>query len=149
MNKSILIGAILVLLVGGGIWYFTQNQQTQTPEQNQIAPTPTPQNNQTNEQTEQPEDTENTQRVIRYTDTGYTPNTLTVSQGETIVFHNESSKDMWPASAPHPTHTNYPEFDAKRAILPGETYEFTFTKVGSWKFHDHRDPAKFGTIIVE
>ena len=138
MNKPILIGASIVLLIGGGIWYFTQSQQTET-----LQPTPEIQNNQNEEQ---PADT---QRTIRYTEDGYAPNTLTVSQGETIVFHNESSKDMWPASAPHPTHTNYPEFDAKRAISPGETYEFTFTKIGAWKFHDHRDPAKFGTITVE
>ena len=141
MSKSILIGAILVLLIGGGIWYFTQSPQTET-----LQPNPEIQNNQNEEQ---PAGNEDTQRTIRYTEDGYTPNTLTVSQGETIVFHNESSKDMWPASAPHPTHTNYPEFDAKRAISPGETYEFTFTKIGAWKFHDHRDPAKFGTITVE
>ena len=147
MNKPIFIGAIVVLLIGGGIWYFTQNQPYGTPQQTETLQQ-SPQA-ETSQPEQQPTTSPSAQHVIRYTDDGYTPNTLTVSHGETVVFHNESSKNMWPASAPHPTHTNYPEFDAKRAIPPGERYEFTFTKKGAWKFHDHLDLAKFGTITVE
>ena len=147
MSKSLLIGAVVVLLVGGGIWYVTQNQQAELPQETQT-PQETPQieNNKTNEQ---PAENENARQIITYTNEGYTPKTLAIKQGETVIFRNESSGDMWPASAPHPAHTIYPEFDAKRAIPAGETYEFTFTRTGSWNFHNHLNPTKFGTITVE
>ena len=60
-----------------------------------------------------------------------------------------TSGSMWIASSPHPAHTDYPEFDAKRGIAPGETYEFTFTKTGSWKYHNHVNLGKYGTIVVQ
>ena len=56
---------------------------------------------------------------------------------------------MWVASAPHPTHTNYPGFDAKQGVASGEKYSFTFDKAGSWNYHDHLIPSNFGTIVVE
>ncbi|MBI4151358.1 hypothetical protein HY496_00165, partial [Candidatus Woesearchaeota archaeon] len=63
----------------------------------------------------------------------------------------------------HPTHTVYPHsgiekcgtadegmiFDACRALAQGETFSFIFTETGSWKYHDHLNPRKTGTVIVE
>ena len=43
-------------------------------------------------------------------------------------FENESGDDFWPASNVHPTHLLYPGFDAKKPILDGGSYSFTFTK---------------------
>lgn len=51
--------------------------------------------------------------VVTYTDSGFSPNNLTIKNGQTVTFKNEGPGDMWVASAPHPTHTDYPEFDAK------------------------------------
>ncbi|OGE87791.1 MAG: hypothetical protein A3J07_03705 [Candidatus Doudnabacteria bacterium RIFCSPLOWO2_02_FULL_49_13] len=79
---------------------------------------------------------------------GFNPATLTIKKGDLVKFVNTDSKPHWPASAPHPTHTDYPEFDSKRAIAPGETWSFTFGKVGSWKFHDHLNSSSFGKITV-
>jgi hypothetical protein len=66
-----------------------------------------------------------------------------------VRFLNDSTSSVWIASDPHPTHTDYPGFDAKKAITRGETYEFTFTKVGTWGFHNHRNPLQKGTIVVQ
>lgn len=88
-------------------------------------------------------------KTITYTDSGFSPATLTIKAGDTVLFKNSGSRDFWPASAPHPTHTNYPEFDAKRGIAPGATYSFTFTRVGSWKYHNHLNPTTNGTITVQ
>ncbi len=87
--------------------------------------------------------------VVTYTDSGFSPATVNVSKGTTVTFKNQSSANFWPASDPHPTHTNYPGFDAKKAIAPGSSYSFTFTKVGSWGYHNHFSPELKGRVIVQ
>ncbi len=86
--------------------------------------------------------------VILMTDAGFDPKETTVKKGDTVLFVNEGSNPRWPASAPHPSHTNYPEFDAKAGIAPGQMWEFTFENVGSWPFHDHLNASTFGKVTV-
>jgi plastocyanin len=82
-------------------------------------------------------------------DNGFSPQEITVKKGTTVTFINSSSNPKWPASNPHPTHTDYPEFDPKQqGIVAGQTWSFTFDKIGTWKFHDHLNPARRGTITV-
>lgn len=87
--------------------------------------------------------------VINMTDDGFSPSTVNIKQGETVVFKNNGIRDHWPASAIHPTHQVYPEFDPKRPIVPGNYWSFTFDKKGIWRYHDHLNPTFFGTINVE
>ena len=88
-------------------------------------------------------------QTITYADSGFSPQSLTIKAGDTVIFKNNSDGDFWPASGPHPAHTNYPEFDAKKAISTGGSYSFTFTRTGSWKYHNHLNPASTGTIVVQ
>lgn len=87
--------------------------------------------------------------IVNYTDKGFNPSSLEIKAGETVQFVNQSGGGMWTASGPHPSHTAYPEFDAKKNIPSGGTYEFTFTKIGEWKYHNHAKAGMFGTIIVK
>ena len=99
--------------------------------------------------------------TVEITAAGFSPNTLTVKSGDTMVFVNKDTAQHWPASAAHPTHVVYPEtggcigskFDACKGLAEGESFEFVFNEKGSWKYHDHlnccSDPAFFGTIVVE
>ncbi|HEY7147894.1 MAG TPA: cupredoxin domain-containing protein [Gaiellaceae bacterium] len=87
--------------------------------------------------------------VVKFTDNGFEPSTLTINSGDTVKFENDSSDDFWPASNVHPTHLLYPGFDAKKPILSGDSYSFTFTKVGSWGYHNHLEPDVQGTIVVK
>lgn len=80
---------------------------------------------------------------------GYSPAELTVRKGDTVVFTTTTGKQFWPASDLHPTHTIYPEFDAQQPINPNASWSFTFTKVGSWSYHDHLAPLFLGTINVK
>lgn len=86
---------------------------------------------------------------INFDGKAFSPNQLTVKSGDVVVFNNKSNVDFWPASGPHPQHTNYPEFDPKKAIPAGGSWKFTFTKVGTWPFHDHLMPSVFGSITVK
>lgn len=79
---------------------------------------------------------------------GFSPTSLTIKKGDTVTFKNVGSNAHWPASAPHPTHTDYPEFDPKHEIAPGQSWSFTFEKVGTWRYHDHLNSGETGIIIV-
>lgn len=86
---------------------------------------------------------------IKMTNNGFEPSTLTINKGDIVRFSNLDDTNRWPASAPHPTHTDYPQFDAKKAIEVGKLWSFTFDRTGTWKFHDHLIPTMFGSITVK
>lgn len=103
---------------------------------------------------------------VLYTNKGFEPETLTVALGTTVEWENVSDKLMWVASDPHPSHTDLPGFnswgtegnteDAPTSWVPtvyaheqGGFYRYTFTKTGTWTYHNHLVPADRGTIIVE
>ncbi|RJQ28823.1 hypothetical protein C4571_02925 [Candidatus Parcubacteria bacterium] len=78
----------------------------------------------------------------------FNPETVIISRGDTIEWINNHIFPSWPASDEHPTHTNYPEFDALRGFQKGEKFSFTFWKEGEWEYHDHLNPIRTGNIIV-
>lgn len=85
---------------------------------------------------------------VIYNGTSFNPSSLTIKAGDIVVFKNQSNADFWPASNPHPTHTDYPEFDAKQNIPAGSNYQFKFLKVGTWGYHNHLNHVIGGTIVV-
>jgi hypothetical protein len=85
---------------------------------------------------------------VYYKADGFHESVVYIKLGSTVIFHNESGREMWIASAPHPTHTAYPEFDQKKSVKQGELYRFTFAKVGAWKYHNHIFPDQTGTVVV-
>jgi len=87
--------------------------------------------------------------AISYTDAGFSPTTVTINKGDSVTFTNNSNSSMWVASGPHPVHTNYPEFDQKTGVTKGQSYTFKFEKAGTWGFHNHQNPSKFGSVIVK
>lgn len=86
--------------------------------------------------------------VIKMSASGFEPKSLTVKKDSTVTFKNEGDVDQWPASALHPTHQVLPGFDALKGVKPGESYTYTFEKVGTWKYHDHLNPTLFGSVTV-
>ena len=87
--------------------------------------------------------------TISMTDTGFVPADVTIAVGDTVTFVNDAQANKWPASDVHPTHEILPDFDPGRGLATGEEYSFTFTEVGSWKYHDHLRASHGGTITVE
>jgi plastocyanin len=81
-------------------------------------------------------------------ETGFSPAAVTVTPGTKVTFVNNGQAPHWPASDVHPTHNILPEFDAKRGLATGEEYSFTFTKAGTWRFHDHLRAQSTGTVTV-
>jgi plastocyanin len=164
---------IAVLIIGGG--YFLLAHTTQAPVTNPVlegsgtsAPLETTNPN-------PPADTQVSAAAsvsvtppasfatVTYTDNGFSPKTLNVAVGTTVKFVNNSSHSMWVASGVHPTHTAYDgttlqqhcegtsstSFDECTAVGAGNTYSFTFSKAGSFNYHNHVRANDFGTIVVK
>ncbi len=97
--------------------------------------------------------------VVSYSANGYSPATVTVKKGQAVMFVNNEDTETWPASAIHPTHGVYPEktgadclgsaFDSCRGLKKGESWEFTFNHVGTWRYHDHLHARHTGSVVVE
>lgn len=90
-----------------------------------------------------------TTQIVTYTNQGFSPASITVDPGTTVTFINQSDAPMWVASAVHPTHLLYPEFDAKMGVPKGDSWSFTFMKSGEHPYHDHLLLGKYGKVIVK
>jgi len=154
MNKKILIGVCVLLagIVAG--WYVFGGSQPPAPEGGKaVQGKPVPATTGTEETvvttvsaTQSGEAI--TSASVQYTDSGFVPNEITVKQGATVTFTNASSGGMWVASDEHPTHQLLPGFDQRTSVAKGGTYEYTFTNVGTWKYHNHVAPTFTGTVVV-
>lgn len=93
------------------------------------------------------------QAVVRIDGSGYHPATVTIRKGQSVLWVNEDvGGNHWPASNPHPTHTDNPAFDPKQAIVPGSMWQFAFDKTGVWRYHDHLHPETqhgYAVTVIE
>ena len=168
MNKNIVISLVIVavLAVGGYFLYQGINRPASVLNDNQAQNQPANQESTPTDEN-QPNDTQTvmaskTYEVI-YTDSGYSPSTITIKEGDTVIFKNQSNGGIWTASAMHPTHVIYsgtslqqhcPDlsntaFDQCKNEGPGTSWPFTFSKKGTWGYHNHASAGKFGKVIVE
>lgn len=160
----LIIGIFIVFLLAGVFLLMQSNQGL-------IESAPS-QGNESDELQEQPQGSvreeeqptpEQSTLLITHTENGFMPSALRVEAGTTVTFRNESIAPMWPASAMHPMHTVYPGssiekcgaseqpsiFDACAGIASGSEWSFTFSQIGTWRYHDHLQPSHFGTVVVE
>lgn len=167
MNKILSIILIVVVIVLGGYFLLKSEKAQVPPEETSTSGMPVPGTNTPEMIVTEEGDTNGlpgaNQNVIAYSDAGYLPSILTIKAGETVMFKNQSAQNVWTASAMHPTHILYSgtplsehcpdsadtSFDACKGIPPGDSWSFTFTKVGAWSYHDHLHPTLFGKIVVE
>lgn len=160
MNKSIIGVIIAVIIIVGAVFFLKKDASAPSTEDTnltQATPTPTPTLTPTPTATPTdgttPTPTSTTTPApktveVKYTSAGFSPSTITIKKGDTIKFINNSDSSFRPASNPHPTHTDYPEFDAKQLIAAGGSWSFTFTKVGTWGYHNHVNHDQTATVIV-
>ena len=94
--------------------------------------------------------------VIKTTDQGFVPESITVPKGTVLDFISEGSNPHWPASNYHPTHTLYPveggcigsKFDACKGLKAGEQFNYQINLSGEWPIHDHIYPEFTGLVKV-
>lgn len=86
--------------------------------------------------------------TVSYKDGVFSPSPVKVKARQAVKFVNNGSGQVWVASNPHPTHTDYPGFDSLKGLANGESYIFVFNKVGTWGYHNHLSPGEKGTVEV-
>ena len=161
MNKptriNILLGALLLLALGG--WYWSSMSRPIPPVLSV--------NNTPSETTTSPATTTTTQgsssapmtATVNYTANGFSPDPVTIRQGGTVTFVSKDGSPMWVASNAHPTHMQY-DGTSRTEHCPntagtafdqcssGTSFSFVFKKVGSWNYHNHVNADDGGTIMV-
>lgn len=150
MNNRTVIAIVVVALVALGAYFLFGSTAS--------APTPEPQS------PEAVAPAQGTEAVITYSSEGFSPVDLSVKVGETVRFVNNSGSGMWVGADEHPTHTDYDgtskndhcvdgtptggAFDMCRQIPTGESWSFTFTKAGTFDYHDHTRAQHGGSVTV-
>lgn len=85
---------------------------------------------------------------VLITANGFEPKSVTIKVGETVTWTNQTSAEVRVASDPHPLHTGLPGLDDLSGATQGDTYSFTFTKAGTFGYHDHNNTSVKGTVVV-
>ena len=143
---------IAVIIIAGGFWWW---QTSQVPAMPVDTTTGTP----TEVVTDDGAASAPTFATVIYNGTSFTPSSVVIKKGGTVTWNNESTGQMWVASAQHPNHTVYSGTSrtahcpdtSKTAFdqcAPGNNYTFKFDKVGTWNFHDHLNATAFGSVTV-
>lgn len=122
MDKKIIIGSILTVLVVIGLFYFNSNRQqtNQEPSTQQLQ-------------------SENSASTITIRNFSFTPETLTVKEGTKVIWVNQDT-------APHIITS---ETFSSSTINQGNTFEFTFATKGTFEYSCSIHPSMKGKIVVE
>ena len=90
--------------------------------------------------------------TITITAAGLDPKNVTVARGSSVLFVNADSVVHFPASNPHPTHTDCPEVTVG-SLTPGQSKATqALNTVRTCGFHDHNNPqndAFKGSITIQ
>ena len=159
--KPLIAVIVIILLALAGYLAFTY--KAAAPVENETATTtpdtPTTPTNEASETGDAAFDA-----TVVYSDAGFSPSNVNIKVGDTVRFVNTSGHNMWVAADEHPTHTEYDgtstrehcangqatggTFDQCQAVPAGSFWEYTFTKAGSWKYHNHARAANTGMVTV-
>ncbi|MES2994625.1 MAG: hypothetical protein V4681_01125 [Patescibacteria group bacterium] len=155
MNTRILWVLLIIVIVLVGAWFAFGRTTSDVADTTDVVTTATT----TDTNVPSPAKTV----VVTYTDQGFSPATASINVGDTVRFMNQSSSDMWVGADEHPTHTNYDgtsrsehcaaavntSFDQCARSGNGTSWSFTFTKAGSFDYHNHARSDDGGTVVVE
>lgn len=100
------------------------------------------------EETAMTEESQVEEVTVSVADAGFEPQSVTVKAGTKVVWVNNTAQTTNVSSAKHPTHLEYPPLNLAN-FEPGESISLVFDTPGTYKYHDHLNPTKFGTVVVE
>jgi plastocyanin len=137
MNKTIIFLLLLIIpLTLGTYVYFTQPEKL--PNLPSFTPTPTP--------IPSPVPT----AVVEITKDGFVPQTIRVVKGTQVTWINQDTKPHWVISDPHPTHHTLSTLNSGQALMPQDSFSYTFESQGTFSYHDELNPLKIlGEVVVE
>jgi plastocyanin len=144
--KTVVIVVVAILVIAGGALALTKKSDnkstTSQPSSSQQS------NNNSSNNTNSSSSDQTAAATITYGDNGFSPSTVTVKSGDTILIKNTSSNPLQFDSDPHPAHTDDPELNVGD-IAPGSSGTLKATTVGTHGYHNHLNPSDTGTIVVQ
>jgi plastocyanin len=101
--------------------------------------------------------------TIHLTASGFSPASVTIAKGQTVMWVDDTAAPMWIASNAHPIHSGYDGTDRTTHCAGNYTgptpfdecqggtgnYTFVFSKAGTFGFHDHLSAQFEGTVTVK
>lgn len=88
-----------------------------------------------------PTTTQQASNVVRLTDSGFNPNSLSVKQGTVVRILNDSTQSMWIVA-------DNSTFDMGQAVVRGGMFEYRFTSTGEWVYTNKSNSNQKGKITV-
>ena len=148
--KGVIITVIILIILGALGYFFVMTDQYKTEK-----PAATTTKEQTKQASPSASDSDKEQSsvsTVTYTDSGFSPQDLTVKSGDNVTLTNDSKTSVQVGSDNHPTHTANQELTGGQFIIelaPGESKTVQLDRIGEWSYHNHLKPGETGTIIVE
>jgi plastocyanin len=133
MNKKIITGLVLAILVFGGLAVMAQRNNEQQQSDVSMAE---------HEDTDNHSEVKETNQVI-YKDFEVMPSVIKITKGTTVTWTNQDSArhDVTPDKETS-------EFKASELFGKGKTHSVTFNTIGSYDYHCSPHPYMKGTIEV-
>jgi plastocyanin len=78
---------------------------------------------------------------VAITATGFVPQNIAINAGDTVIWRNADT-------APHQIVWNTGAFPPSDVLTTGETYSRDFEAPSAYSYHDGRNPAREGTVVV-
>jgi plastocyanin len=141
-NLIIILAIIAVLILGGGIYFLTQQNN---PSANNIIPDTSNNQQSNNSSGNQPASISSgnpTVHTIEISNFAFSPATLTISVGDSVIWTNGDSV----------SHTVTSDSGNELSSSPlgnGQTYSHTFATAGTFSYHCSIHPMMKGTIVVQ
>lgn len=164
-NKNYIIGIVLIILIVLAIIIFahhtsqygtsysatttTPNEtSTYTPSSNTTPNTSTTVNTSATTSTQNPLPPHTVS--VSYTDSGFSPNSITINRGDTVTFVNQSASQMWVAGNPNAQYPqSYPGFNEGAQVSNGGKYSILFSQAGTYQYYNENHVGSVGVIIVQ
>ena len=86
--------------------------------------------------------------IVDITDKGFSPQTITIKQGETVFFINKRNGVASIASNDHPTNKLHPFLNLGE-VPPEYSIQAKFDDKGSFGYHNYLKPEHKGIVIVK
>lgn len=86
--------------------------------------------------------------IITYTNSGFSPASITVNPGTSVQFVNKSDRGMR-IFTDNPESRFFKELNQSKTVGKGGTFNFTFLYVGTWSYHNENFTSDHAKVIVQ
>lgn len=133
VSPAVLFVVLLLLTVGSVfVFLFTHQKHQPTAVNGRVSGGPLPR-----------------ESMVVLSDSGFRPQTLTISKGTSVRWYNQSGSDNASVNSDnYPTNRLYPELNLGK-FAKGQTLAHIFTTPGTYTYHNQYQPSDKGTIIVK